>query len=111
MPVERRDAQGNVTWQKRKQMSDICIVVTESVLLKLKTDSKIKNVARLQAWACLPALEKIKHSLEQSDHVAMQFRAAENGRKPWVLSVAMNQNSQDCIALVLKRLKMQGIKA
>jgi len=48
-------------------MADISIVVTESVILKLKTDTKIKNVAKLHAWACLPALEKIKHSLEYNE--------------------------------------------
>jgi hypothetical protein len=67
LPVERRDAEGNVTWQKRKTMCDISLVVTESAILKLKTDTKIKNVAKLYAWACLPALEKIKHSLDYNE--------------------------------------------
>ena len=92
-------------------MADISIVVTESVILKLKTDTKIKNVAKLHAWACLPALEKIKHSLEYNEQVTMQFRSAAEGRKPWIFAVSMNQNSQDCIALVLRRIKMLGIKA
>jgi hypothetical protein len=86
-------------------MSDISLVVTESVILKLKTDTKIKNVAKLHAWACLPALEKIKHSLEYNEQITMQWRPAREGQKPWLLSVSMNQNSQDCIALVLRRIK------
>ncbi len=110
-PVKRSDAQGNVTWQKRKHMADISIVVTESVILKLKTDNNIKNVGRLHAWACLPALEQIKHSLEYNEQITMQFRTAREGQKPWKLAVSMNQNSQDCIALVLRRLKQSGIKA
>jgi hypothetical protein len=40
------------------------IVITDSIFLLLKTDMKIKNVAKLQAWATLASLEKLKHSLE-----------------------------------------------
>lgn len=60
-------ATGKSEKQLRKQMIDIYLVVSETVLLVLKTDTKIKNVAKLLAWASLPALEKIKHSLESND--------------------------------------------
>lgn len=31
------------------------------------------------------------------------------GRKPWVLNVLMNQNSNDCISMIVKNLKREGI--
>ena len=111
VPVERRDAQGNVTWIKKRQISDIAIVVTESCFLKLKIDPKVKNVAKLVAWATLPALETIKHSLEYSEQLSISFRSIKQGVKPWVLHVQMHQNSQDCIALIRRRLKQHGIQA
>jgi hypothetical protein len=48
-------------------MVDNFLVVTENIFLMLKTDTKIKNVAKMQAWATLASLEKIKHSLEYND--------------------------------------------
>ena len=65
--VKVRDKQGNVKQVTRKQMVDIALVVTETVFLMLKIDTKIKNVAKLHAWATLPSLEKVKHSLESND--------------------------------------------
>jgi len=37
-------------------MIDVYLVVTEQNLMMLKTDTKIKNVAKLQAWGSLAAL-------------------------------------------------------
>jgi hypothetical protein len=45
---------GNV---KRKGYIDVYTVVTESTLLYLEPDHKIKNVTRLIAWFTLPSLE------------------------------------------------------
>jgi hypothetical protein len=42
---------------KRKGYIDAYTVVTESILLQLEPDHKIKNVARLIAWFTLPSLE------------------------------------------------------
>ena len=50
-------------------MLDIYLVITENILIMLKTDSKIKNVAKLLAWASLPAIERIKTS--QLDEVVI----------------------------------------
>ena len=47
---------GKKTGKIRKQMVDIYLVVTENNLMMLKTDTKIKNVAKLQAWGNLTAL-------------------------------------------------------
>ena len=48
-------------------MIDIYLVITENNLMMLKTDTKIKNVAKLLAWASLPAISKINHSLTAND--------------------------------------------
>ena len=103
-------ASGQLKKQVRKNMVDIYLVITETVLLMLKTDTNIKNVAKLLAWASLPALEKIKHSLEANDQITLQFRPAAEGRKPWVVNVLMNQNSNECISLIVKHLKRDGVK-
>jgi len=50
-------------------MIDIYLVITENILIMLKTDSKIKNVAKLLAWASLPAIERINHSLPANDQI------------------------------------------
>lgn len=80
---------GKKTGKVRKQMVDIYLVVTEHILMMLKTDTKIKNVAKLQAWGSLSALQKINHSLTANDQITMYWRRVEN-RKPWVLNVLMN---------------------
>ncbi len=54
--VKIKDKQGQVTKQVRKNMIDIYLVITDNTLLMLKTDTKIKNVAKLLAWASLQAL-------------------------------------------------------
>jgi hypothetical protein len=99
---------GKKTGKVRKQMVDIYLVVTPTALLMLKTDTKIKNVAKLQAWGTLAALQKINHSLTANDQITMYWRRVE-GRKPWVLTVLMNQNSNECISFITKNLKKSGI--
>ena len=42
---------------KRKGYIDVYTVVTESTLLYLEPDHKIKNVTRLIAWFTLPSLD------------------------------------------------------
>ena len=56
MNVKVKEKSGAVSKQVRKNMIDIYLVVTEHNLLMLKTDTKIKNVAKLLAWASLQAL-------------------------------------------------------
>lgn len=100
---------GKKTGKVRKQMIDIYLVVTEHNLMMLKTDTKIKNVAKLQAWGSLSAVQKINHSLTANDQITMYWRRVEN-RKPWVLNVLMNQNSNDCISMIVKNLKKDGVQ-
>ena len=101
-------SKGKKTGKVRKQMVDVYLVVTEHNLMLLKTDTKIKNVARLQAWGSLTALQKINHSLTAEDQITMYWRRVQN-RKPWVLNVLMIQNSNDCISMIVKNLKKDGV--
>lgn len=67
--------QGSV---KRKGYIDIYTVVTESILLYLEADHKIKNVARLIAWFTLPSLEQIKRNMDNTDQISFIFRKLED---------------------------------
>lgn len=65
--VKIKNKEGQIKKHERKTMIDIYLVITENMLIMLKTDSKIKNVAKLLAWASLPAIERINHSLTAND--------------------------------------------
>lgn len=60
--------------KKNKSLTDMLLVVTESVFLVLETDHKIKNVVRLVAWASLGALESVKRNLEKQDILTFTWR-------------------------------------
>ena len=66
---------GNV---KRKGYIDVYTVVTESILLYLEPDHKIKNVARLRAWFTLPSLEQVKRNMENLDSISFIWRKLED---------------------------------
>jgi len=52
-------------------------VVTESILLFLEPDHKIKNVARLIAWFTLPSLEQIRRNMDSPDSISFIWRKLE----------------------------------
>lgn len=62
-----KNKEGQIKKQERKTMIDISLVVSENHIIMLKTDGKIKNVAKLLAWASLPAIDRINHSLTAND--------------------------------------------
>lgn len=39
----------------------------------------------------------------------MQWRKLDETRPPWVLSVMMNQNSNEFVALIMRNLKTAGV--
>lgn len=59
-------------------MIDKFIVITDSVFLLLEPDHKIKNVARLVAWATLPSLEQIRRNLDNTDYVTFIWRQVDD---------------------------------
>ncbi len=82
-------------------------VVTESVLLYLEPDHKIKNVARLVAWFTLPALEQIKRNLDNPDSISFIWRKVDDYD---ALEFKMlMQNSNECVNLIVKYLKRAGL--
>lgn len=61
----------------RKQMVEIIVVVTESIFLMLEPDHKIRNVAKLMAWASLASLEQMRRNLENPDSVTFVWRKVD----------------------------------
>jgi len=88
--------------KKRKGLNDIFLVVTESVFLVLEPDHKIKNVARLVAWATLPSLEQIRRNLESSDNITFIWKKVDE-KEQWNLNVVIH-NANECINLIVKHL-------
>lgn len=62
---------------KRKSLVDMFTIITESLLLFLEPDHKIKNVARLVAWFTLPALEQVKRNMDNPDSISFIWRKTE----------------------------------
>ena len=52
--------------------------MTESILLYLEPDQKIKNVARLIAWFTLPTLEQIKRNMDSPNSLSFIWRKLED---------------------------------
>jgi hypothetical protein len=87
-------------------------IVTESVLLYVEPDNKIKNVARLTGWFTLPSLEQIKRSVDQPDSLVFVYRRKleEGVSAPQTLEFKIvMQNSTDCINMIVKNLKSHGL--
>jgi hypothetical protein len=51
--------------------------VTESLLLYLEPDQRIKNVARLVAWFTLPSLQQVKRNMDNPDNISFIWRKTE----------------------------------
>ena len=93
---------------KRKGYADVYTVVTESILLYLEPDHKIKNVARLIAWFTLPALEQIKRNLDNPDSISFIWRKVEDMDNQLEFRMMM-QNANECVNLIVKHLKRDGL--
>jgi hypothetical protein len=94
---------------KRKGYIDVYTVVTESILLYLEPDHKIKNVARLIAWFTLPALEQIKRNMDSPNSISFIWRKIEDAGEHQLEFKMLMQNSTDCINIIIKYLKAQGL--
>ena len=94
---------------KRKGYIDVYTVITESLLLYLEPDHKVKNVARLIAWFTLPALETVKRNMENATSITFTWRKLEDSGEHKPEFKLVMQNSADCVALLMKNLKNLGI--
>ena len=81
-------------------------VVTESLLLYLEPDHKIKNVARLIAWFTLPALEQIKRNMDNPDSISFIWRKIEDTGDHQLEFKMIMKNSQECLTTIMKHLKL-----
>lgn len=61
------DKEGSVHRTIRKQNFDIYFVVTPNSILVLRADSRNKNIGKLNAWATLHAIEKVKLGLDDPE--------------------------------------------
>ena len=66
-----KDKSGEVKKQTRKQLISIYLVVTPTTLLMLRTNDKMRNVAKLHACASLSAIEKVKNGLQNQEQVTI----------------------------------------
>lgn len=82
--------------------------MSESILLYLEPDHKVKNVARLIAWFTLPSLEQMKRNMENPNSLSFIWRKLEDADHQLEFKMVM-QNSGDCISLITKNLKQQGL--
>ena len=77
----------------------------------LRTNDKMRNVAKLHACASLSAIEKVKNGLQNQEQVTIQMRRIDENKLPWILNVFMSHNSQDCVNLIVRNLKESGVVA
>lgn len=100
---EEKEGQGN-----RKGLLDLFTIVTESLLLYLEPDQRIKNVARLVAWFTLPSLQQVKRNMDNPDNISFIWRKTEEQETQLEFKMFM-KNSQECLNLITKNLKNIGI--
>jgi hypothetical protein len=106
---EEKETAATKNSAKRKGYINIFKIVTESVLLYMEPDNKIKNVARLTAWFTLPSLEQIKRSVDQPDSLVFIYRRKleEGVTAPQHLEfkIIMQNSTTECINTILKNIK------
>lgn len=66
-----KDKEGMVRRTIQKKNFDIYLVVTPHNILVLRLDTRTKNTGKLQAWASLHAIEKVKHGLDLPEEVTI----------------------------------------
>lgn len=92
-------------------MFDSFLVVTPNQILVFRTDTRSKNVGKLHAWATLHAIEKLKQGLDDPEQVTIQMRQSDPEKTPWVLSLRMRNFSSECVNLIIKLLKDEGMQS
>ena len=109
---EEKETAATQNAAKRKGYINVFMIVTDSVLLYLEPDNKIKNVARLTAWFTLPSLEQIKRSVDQQDNLIFIYRRKQeegiSAPQPLEFKILM-ANSTECINMIIKNLKSHGL--
>lgn len=95
----------------RNQFYQTYLVVTLNNIIVLRTDSRSQNIAKLHAWASLHAIEKVKHGVDNLQEVTIQMRKLDPdpAKQPLVFSLRMKNQSELCVARIVKLLKDDGM--
>lgn len=93
---------------KKMVIIDVYIVISESVFLVLEPEPKMKGIGKLVSWGTLPTIDSIKRNLDNPDMLTVTWRKVGD-REPWTLSILLPNNANDCVNLILKHLKKQGL--
>ena len=109
-PCQEEKEQSSQGGPKRKGLIDVFTVVTESLLLYLEPDHKVKNVAKLIGWFTLPALEQIKRNMDNPNSISFIWRKLEDSNDHKLEFKMQMVNSPDCLNLIMKNLKTLGIQ-
>lgn len=64
-------------------------MITPKNILALRSDARNRNVGKLNGWASIQAVEKVKHGLDDPEAVTIQFRPLKEDQQPWVLNLRM----------------------
>ena len=89
---------------KKRAIIDVYVVISESVFLVLEPDQKMKGIGKLVSWGTLPTIDYIKRNLENPDFLTISWRKVDY-KEPWILSILLPNNANDCVSLILKHLK------
>lgn len=84
------------------------IVISETVFLVLEPEPKMKGIGKLVSWGTLPTINNIKRNLDNPDFLTINWRKVAD-KDPWVLNILLPNNANDCVSLILKHLKKQGL--
>lgn len=84
------------------------VVISESVFLMLEPEQKMKGVGKLVSWGTLPTIDNIKRNLDNPDFLRISWRKVDY-KEPWNLSILLPNNANDCVNLILRHLKKQGL--
>lgn len=93
---------------KKRVIIDVYIVISESVFLVLEPEPKMKGIGKLVSWGTLPTIDSIKRNLDNPDMLTVTWRKVGD-REPWTLNILLPNNANDCVNLILKHLKKQGL--
>jgi hypothetical protein len=94
--------------QKRRAIIDVYLVISETIFLVLEPEPKMKGIGKLVSWGTLPTIDNIKRNLDNPDFLTISWRKVDY-KEPWILSILLPNNANDCVNLILKHLKKQGL--
>ena len=83
-------------------------MISETIFLVLEPEPKMKGIAKLVSWGTLPTIDNIKRNLDNPDFLTISWRKVDY-KDPWVISFLIPNNANDCVNLILKHLKKQGL--